>query len=463
MNKISFFTPLSFQAGLVSKRSKHLERIDNYFFLKGKRACVINPSQAELEVVLTNSKSHFLLRVVKVISYLTVFIPLAMLVTKAALRSKYKTKIIDPQQKLEEGVQISATTINKIQSLFNKIQKKEDDDELEWLGKGNNLVFKIKDTPDLVFKMTPNGFGYEMNARFSNMVKAKTECMVHNLFRLHVPNAKKFEIQKDIGFGKQINYTLIAEKCLSIDNGPFVEEDNYQRYAEELVEPTRQLAVFIAKTGFNDVTWRNIPVMDINGEKSIALVDLEHMQSARNGFLGDRNGSCGLIGCVSKDQVDPIIKEARKHKIHLSKRSAKAAKDKRLQYLENEKKLEQFYSEKGIVHGNEPIDLDLDTLGIDLSGSFMLKTDALDIRTWNTTTNRDAAQIFINCIKDHLEKDLQFSKLKYKRKFSLPTSIPIFLLNPDFLSLTLKIGKAMVEKGRLFSFELIDGEIYIQA
>lgn len=50
------------------------------------------------------------------------------------------------------------------------------------------------------------------------------------------------------------------------------------------------------------------------------------MNSAKNGFLGDPNGSCGLIDCLSEHQTDIIIKEAQKQGIVFSEQELKKFK-----------------------------------------------------------------------------------------------------------------------------------------
>jgi hypothetical protein len=206
----------------------------------------------------------------------------------------------------------------------------------------------------------------QIDDRFDNMVKAKGVCLANHLGLLIIPHAKKFDVEV-----MGTTYTLIAEESLDFDPDESVHEELYHKLSTELNETACQLAIFVAKTGFNDVTWRNIPIIDepaeFRGPRRVALIDLEHMESARNGFLGDLNGSRGLIQCVSEEQIDSVIAEARKQGVALSEEAAKRAKEHRLKELEDDKRLRVFYTHNGIVTGKEPIQVDLDSLGLDLT------------------------------------------------------------------------------------------------
>ena len=277
-----------------------------------------------------------------------------------------KTKSLEQgKEELEKGLQIPLKTIEKIQALIPKILKQEDDDGIEYL-KGSK-VFRIKEMPNLVFKMGVSSASKalingkwlddkeQMEERFENMIKAKEVCLVNNLGLLIIPHARKFTF--DTHDGRKC--VLIAEESMDINHEESAQVDFYHKYSKELNETARQLAIFVTKTGFNDVTPRNIPIIneseDFHGPRRVALIDLEHMSSAINGFTGDDNGSCGLIGCVSEEQIDMVIAEARKNGIEMSEqiRNADCRKSNQM------KKLRQHYENKGIVTGKEPIQVDI--------------------------------------------------------------------------------------------------------
>jgi hypothetical protein len=349
MLKLSFFTPLVYITPSKTAELSLLEKADNYFYLGGKKAYVIQgrTKNGQEKVVLSESRSSLLTRIGKVLSYFSLLVPFIMLIIKATLRSKHSFKIIDPKQKLEKGMDISASTAAKIQKLIPKIILGQDDEAIEWLAKGNNFVFKLKESPNIVYKMVPDGTmrmsekGWMdseaiIEERFANMVKAKRVCLVHDLSLLIIPHAKKIDVE-----ASGSRYTLIAEEALDFEPNESSQEKLYHRYSTELNETAHQLAVFIAKTGFNDVTWRNIPILKeregFQGSRRVALIDLEHMSSCVNGFLGDCNGSRGLIHCVSEAQIDIVIATATQQGVAISAQQAEQAKNLRLQELESDK------------------------------------------------------------------------------------------------------------------------------
>jgi len=356
-----------------------MQKVDNYFYVGGKKARVIRgrTKNGQEKVVLFESKSSSLVTVAKLLSYCTIGIPIFMLIAKAVLRLTHRFKLIDPKSKLEKRMDISEETVAKIQQLIPTIIKMEDDPALDWLAKGNNLVFRIKETPEVVYKLARPSVsvkreGKYLNSkeirdeRFNNMVKAKEVCLTHELGLLIIPHAKKIDV-KAVG----ATYVLIAEESLDIESNESAENEHYHKYSPKLNETVRQLAVFVSKTGFNDVTWRNIPIIneadEFHGPRRVALIDLEHMNSKVNGFIGDENGSCGLIGCVSEEQIDLVIEEALEQGVIISGKQSLDAKNRRLTELESNKNLRAFYEKKGIITGKEPIQVDIDFLGLDLN------------------------------------------------------------------------------------------------
>jgi hypothetical protein len=323
MPKLNFFTPVAYAAPSKSIGSSLLEKVDSYFYLGGKKAHVIQgrTKNGQEKVILSESRSSLLARVGKVVSYFTIVIPILMLIAKAVLRSTHSFKLIDPKQKLEKGMDISEQTAAKIQGLMPKILRGQKDDKLEWLSTRNNLVFKLAQHPQFLFKIPepncsrgkdklPTGGNDKTDSRFENMVKAKEVCVANELDLLIIPHAKKFTVNVDGN-----DYAFIVEESLDFDPNESAHEELYHKSSTKLNETAHQLATFVAKTGFNDATWRNVSILkeaqEFQGPRRIALIDLEHMKSTVNGFIGD-SSSCGLIRCVSEAQIDIVIAEARK-------------------------------------------------------------------------------------------------------------------------------------------------------
>lgn len=112
MTKVGFFTAVSFGNQSKSCTQSAIETVDSYFYLGGKKACVIpgHTQQDSEGAILTKDSPAFLITALKVISYLTVAIPVILLIAKAILRSIHSFHIIDAKQKLEERVDIAQAT-----------------------------------------------------------------------------------------------------------------------------------------------------------------------------------------------------------------------------------------------------------------------------------------------------------------------------------------------------------------
>jgi hypothetical protein len=373
-NNIGFFTAVKYELEVKSFNQSLLEKVDNYFYLGGKKAHVIQgkTKSGQEKILLAETNSSLLARIGKVVSYLTIILPLVFLIAKTILRATHTFRLIDPKKKLEKGINITEAIISKIHSLKSKILSGKNEDEIEWLSTGNNFVFKLKENPQIVFK-TPRRMS--TNQRFQNMIKAKEVCLLNRLGLLVIPQAKEFFVD---------GHSFIAEKSLDFNPKEGAQENLYQLYSSELSEAVHQLAIFIAKTGFNDVTWRNIPVLneapEYLGPRRIGLIDIEHFESRVNGFTGDANGSSGLLGCVSKEQIDTLVAEARKQNVRLSDQDIQNIKNQRLHDFQFDQGLNQFYQKHGIKIGNEPIQVDENSLDFsDYPKAEKLKALAIDL------------------------------------------------------------------------------------
>jgi hypothetical protein len=83
--KVNFFTPITFENGPRTTREKWTQRVDDYFFLGGKKAVVLNLDRRDL-VVKTTLKQQWYITALKVFSYATIIIPLIALIAKYCLR-----------------------------------------------------------------------------------------------------------------------------------------------------------------------------------------------------------------------------------------------------------------------------------------------------------------------------------------------------------------------------------------
>lgn len=498
MSEINFFTPIHYGTEAKTAKERAIQDIDNYFHLGGKQAYVLSSrrDQAE-EVILSKPKftaQGFFKAVGITLSYFTVVIPLSMLITKAILRSGKKYTVIDPKQELEKGIKLSEASVKKIQAMIPKISHKKNPG-IEYLS--GSKVFRLKKYPSYIFKMGVADGGYvckhgrslngkqQMEERFKNMVKAKRVCLVNKLDLLEVPHAKKFNFTTHDGK----DGVMIVEECMNISHSDKDQEELYHRHVKKLNVTVRQLATFIAQTGFNDVAPRNIPIINeaksYKGPRRIALIDLEDMDSAVNGFKGDVNGSCGLIGCVSKKQIDIVLDEAQKQGINTRSFNMQEAKVRRLKQIDSENKLYKFYKKNGIVTGAEPLQVNIDKLGLDLN-----ETDAISVivgvendepvfqkkKITLRKAVKDVVMEINSCIQKHSKSNDSIKGKRYmvldtnKRPFSqyINLGLPraqLFVNDDEMKKLWLrKIINALIEKGYLYALETVNGHGYfIQA
>lgn len=87
MSNVNFFTPISFGNQNKNTYQSLLESVDSYFFLAGKKACVIDIKDPQKRTVLLKKSPSLLATCLKVTTYLTLIIPLLLILTKLLLRS----------------------------------------------------------------------------------------------------------------------------------------------------------------------------------------------------------------------------------------------------------------------------------------------------------------------------------------------------------------------------------------
>ena len=393
----------------------------------------------------------------------------------------YRHQATSCKEFLQAGIEISEGTRAKIQRLLPKIARREMADEIEWLPSGSNVIFKLKDHPHIVFKSAslyrgPEAARKKTSARFKNMIKAQEVCRVHKLSLLVIPHARKCTIDAD---GKR--YSFIAEEQLDFTPHTGAQEEHYHVYSRELNETARQLAIFIAQTGFNDVTWRNVPILDeargYCGARRIGLIDIEHMQNVVSGFVGDDNGSRGLLRCASsEEQIEIILAQMRSHGIDTGHRTIQEAKKRRCIELESDRQLVEFYRLKGITTGREPLRVDVHSLGLDdveeQIDVFVQGPNGTTLQVKKTITLKMIAKAVVDQINVLIQKSPDGESVKGKRSVLLKTNSEPFL-QYDTLGVTDELEeqdevekqrwprraiRALIDKGHIF--ELCDVNRY---
>lgn len=92
MTPVSFFTPIHYGPAAKSWGHTFVEKVDDYFFLRGRKAVVLVgfPKTNNSQPTLYQKNFPSFGTVLKVISYCTVIIPLIVLVAKVCLRYMYR-------------------------------------------------------------------------------------------------------------------------------------------------------------------------------------------------------------------------------------------------------------------------------------------------------------------------------------------------------------------------------------
>lgn len=273
----------------------------------------------------------------------------------------------------EEGIQLSEDIVSSITAyVLSPLSKGIIDtksDRVQWYASRNwHFIFSLKNAPSLIFRGCRNNEITEM--QYSNMLYGRTVCRTHNLGLLVIPNAKKLSINFQ---GKP--HTFIVERKPDAILDPDIQEKLFAEYADNLNEVIRQLAEFICVTGYSDVDFNKFCVLsnsrDRNANYKIALVNIGEMNDSLKGLFGNTE-SRGLLRCVMPSQQQVVIDVAKKHMNLSEKQNSRF--EKLISHVDNilaSRRMEvhfgnvlaQFHKKNNIVKGNEPLSVDLESLG----------------------------------------------------------------------------------------------------
>lgn len=143
MDRVSFFTPITFGDLPTSSKEKALEYVDGYFNLTGHSARVI--VKDTLETKKHYDKPNLIISALKVLSYFTLVLPLVVLGLKAALRANISytytespkntsacslSKDLFQNERDAISKAIDEGSFNKLQQLFNEMETSDLKDEL---------------------------------------------------------------------------------------------------------------------------------------------------------------------------------------------------------------------------------------------------------------------------------------------------------------------------------------------
>lgn len=281
-----------------------------------------------------------------------------------------KAEVVGPAQMMsvresEDGIAIFKEAIGKIHSCMSSLLTKKKTPGIVFHHSSfNHCVFSLDTDPNYIFKMNLPGMDalpkeYCMEERYEQIIRARTVCRVHQLGLLVIPKVKPFTVK----VGDQ-EYGLLAEERLDFHADRGAQRHYFQRYASDLTEAIRQLAVFICKTGYSDVCWRNNPILEKSLDeprcRKIGLFDLEEMKGAEIGLFGHTSGiRQGLVGCVTAEQGEMVKRVAEEYGV--STASFARAHHKRKQAIAYGEQLKNIYADRGIT-GDEPIEVDVSAL-----------------------------------------------------------------------------------------------------
>ncbi|MDE3045863.1 MAG: DUF648 domain-containing protein [Verrucomicrobiota bacterium] len=113
MINIGFFTPITYPRGEDLSFKEHLlEDVDDYFYLGGKKAVVIKGFEKDKNqyTIIRTFRHSMIVTALKVTSYLTIVLPVSLLIIKAFLRLKNRFYFEIPEKKI--GRTFCITTVN---------------------------------------------------------------------------------------------------------------------------------------------------------------------------------------------------------------------------------------------------------------------------------------------------------------------------------------------------------------
>ncbi|KAL6790638.1 hypothetical protein J3E68DRAFT_73396 [Trichoderma sp. SZMC 28012] len=227
------------------------------------------------------------------------------------------------------GVNLTQGTINTLCDVIFSSQTQllngNPVDGVEILHRG---VFALPCAPGLVFKIS-NAPKVDLAKRWNNAMRAAEISKKHkpDKFDLIVlPRLTLYTLISDyILNGERGVYYLIAEQRLSLTTNPLVHKQLYESLGARLKPALQQLVAFIHATGFCDVDFRHIPILDkeLTPETTprIGLVDISRcgdvqgeaaQQTYHEAFFGKGPTPRGLFRCIAPEQFELLRAEVSK-------------------------------------------------------------------------------------------------------------------------------------------------------
>jgi hypothetical protein len=333
MSDINFWIPVCYDLPEKTTCQTLTEAVEGYCSFGSQQYRIITSKDTagveKVEIRDTEAKGSFanlVMVVLKIVSIFTLVIPLIALIAKLIFRALHNFQVEN------DKVDIDESTKKLLQKHFKEICEGKDTENVKFHGIANvaNKVFSLKKVPGLIFKtsLANNYTGLTVRQeclkqvvenRYREMERARTVCETNHLGLLMIPEACKFSLsieREDCKYVKD-EFTFIAERFIDIEHSDHNQERLYAKNKAKMNELIRQLTVFICKSGFSDVAWRNIPLSSTSLKSilKVVLIDLEEMRSAATGLFGAKGAQRrpGLISCVTPEQAQIVLEEAKKH------------------------------------------------------------------------------------------------------------------------------------------------------
>jgi hypothetical protein len=316
INSVSFFTPVSFGDKSKSFSETLLEYADDYFYLGGRKACVISNLSTDngREVTYKDDSPSFLATALKVLTYVTLVIPLIVLALKTLLRLTHDFKL-DDRSRLY-GLEGAARTEKVKEIMAEKIP--EDVDEIikkiiTQEGRAKDSDFLEKNSGSVRLTALPNLLIYtnvkeeELEKMFAERVRLQQVCLDEGLNLISLPAVKLITIEIE---GKPIKF--LVEEYIAYNSSRTAQQLFYSDYSG-LNNTVEQLVTFIAKAGLEQVYFDDFPLIDdaedFSGDRRITLKG-----SPKSGDASQTIFNL-LYWAPSEEMVDLIIAEAARHGI----------------------------------------------------------------------------------------------------------------------------------------------------
>lgn len=466
VNSIGFFTAVKYADQPNSSFQRALEMVDNYFYVSGKKWHVIQDGAiGNKAAVLSGTNSSPLARVIKVISYFTILLPIVMLAAKAllrvCLRSTYNFKVINLEERLAENLDLERAEITrsfvlaKIQNKITDFIAMADGSHTEALtrdvsGLTEYTVVKSGDQCEVTFR-ADGGPDFVQNYKFTlhlnvdtakseqisqeyfaNIVKIKEVCFANQLDMIHVPKAKKYTVENA---GRDIS--VIVEERLPFLNSPVKsqQEQSYREvsrdYPENMEKIVRQITTLVSRVDVDffqsgNVAIDNFPLLaqDRNlpdGMRHRVGVANLKKNAVKVSKFEQKTFSQGLLKLASTPEQIKIINDERVKQKYVS--YGKDVRSLRVKEIVADTNLETFYQNKAIdpAAADQPINVVANGIGFPQS---LLDATATPVGfdsmpTGPTVTFAEAIDVVVNHINGCIQASVAEDTINARRSLKI--------------------------------------------